>query len=50
MYRDKAVHIADKMLPAFKTPTGIPHALINVYTGVSNRVVIIIEPPILFKF
>ncbi|XP_026677052.1 mannosyl-oligosaccharide alpha-1,2-mannosidase IA-like [Diaphorina citri] len=37
MYRDKAVHIADKMLPAFKTPTGIPHALINVYTGDSKN-------------
>ncbi|KAL1460071.1 hypothetical protein WDU94_012010 [Cyamophila willieti] len=37
MYRDKAVHIADKMLPAFKTPTGIPHALINVFTGDSKN-------------
>lgn len=37
MYRDKAVHIADKMLPAFKTPTGIPNALINVYNGDSKN-------------
>ncbi|XP_020817553.1 mannosyl-oligosaccharide alpha-1,2-mannosidase IA [Drosophila serrata] len=24
LYRDKAIHIADKILPAFQTPTGIP--------------------------
>jgi len=34
IYKKKAVHIADKLLPAFKTPTGIPYALINFKTGV----------------
>ncbi len=34
LFRTKAVHIADKLLPAFNTPTGIPYALINVKTGV----------------
>lgn len=35
MFRDKARHVADKLLPAFQTPTGIPHSLINPSTGVS---------------
>ena len=35
MFREKALHIAEKLLPAFNTPTGIPHALINVGSGVS---------------
>ena len=35
LFRSKAVHVADKLLPAFKTPTGIPYALINMKTGVS---------------
>ncbi|KAF4520938.1 hypothetical protein B566_EDAN008913 [Ephemera danica] len=37
MFRDKAVHIADKLLPAFDTHTGIPHALVNSKTGVSKN-------------
>lgn len=36
MYKEKAQHVADKLLPAFQTPTGIPNALINVQTGVSR--------------
>ena len=28
----KAVEIADKLLPAFNTPTGIPHAMVNLKT------------------
>ncbi len=36
VFRKKAVHIADKLLPAFKSPTGIPYALINFKTGVSS--------------
>jgi len=36
MFREKAIHIANKLLPAFDTPTGIPYALINVKTGVSK--------------
>lgn len=35
MYKEKAQHIADKLLPAFQTPTGIPNALVNIRTGVS---------------
>lgn len=36
MYKEKAQHVADKLLPAFQTPTGIPNALVNVRTGVST--------------
>jgi mannosyl-oligosaccharide alpha-1,2-mannosidase len=36
MFRDRALHVARKLLPAFSTPTGIPYALINVATGVSG--------------
>lgn len=35
MYKDKAQEVADKLLPAFQTPTGIPHALVNIRMGVS---------------
>lgn len=35
LFRDKAEHIAEKLLPAFQTPTGIPYALVNFKTGVS---------------
>lgn len=34
MFRDKAQKIADKLLPAFQTPTGIPYAIVNFKTGV----------------
>lgn len=37
MFRDKAEEIARLLLPAFNTPKGIPHALINVKTGVSKN-------------
>ena len=33
MFKWKAVHIADKLLPAFNTPTGIPYALVNMRGG-----------------
>jgi len=33
IFKDKAVHIVDKLLPAFDTPTGIPYALINMKSG-----------------
>ena len=36
VFREKAAHVADKLTPAFKTPTGIPYALINLWSGVSN--------------
>lgn len=30
VFKDKAAMIADKLLPAFNTPTGIPLALVNL--------------------
>ena len=30
MFKSKAVQIADKLLPAFNTPTGIPYGLVNM--------------------
>lgn len=37
LFRDKAQYVADKMLPAFQTPTGIPYALINFRSGSSKN-------------
>ena len=37
MFKDKAQYVADKLLPAFQTPTGIPMALVNLKNGVSSR-------------
>lgn len=37
MYKEKAQYVADKLLPAFQTPTGIPMALVNLKNGVSVR-------------
>lgn len=37
MYKEKARHIADRLLPAFQTPTGIPYALVNTKTGVAKN-------------
>lgn len=36
LFKDKAKYVADKLLPAFQTPTGIPNALVNFKTGVST--------------
>lgn len=36
IFKEKAQQIADKLLPAFQTPTGIPNALVNLKTGVSH--------------
>ncbi|CAH0560677.1 unnamed protein product [Brassicogethes aeneus] len=33
LFRDKAKSIAEKLLPAFNTPTGIPYSLVNLSTG-----------------
>eukprot|EP00057_Strongylocentrotus_purpuratus_P025085 XP_011679559.1 PREDICTED: mannosyl-oligosaccharide alpha-1,2-mannosidase isoform B [Strongylocentrotus purpuratus] len=33
VYKQKAIQIADKLLPAFNTPTGIPFGLVNLKTG-----------------
>lgn len=35
MFKEKAQYVAEKLLPAFQTPTGIPNALVNLKTGVS---------------
>ena len=37
LFKSKAVHVADKLLPAFNSPTGIPYALINMKTGVRTK-------------
>ncbi|XP_058443500.1 mannosyl-oligosaccharide alpha-1,2-mannosidase IA isoform X1 [Malaya genurostris] len=33
LFLEKAKYVADKLLPAFQTPTGIPYALVNVNNG-----------------
>lgn len=35
MYKEKAQEVADKLLPAFNTPSGVSHSIVDVYTGVS---------------
>jgi len=37
MFKEKAIHVVDKLMPAFKTPTGIPYALINMRTGTAKN-------------
>ncbi|CRK87432.1 CLUMA_CG001233, isoform B [Clunio marinus] len=37
LFKEKAQYVADKLLPAFQTPTGIPLALINFRTGSSKN-------------
>merc|ERR1719500_1435294 len=37
LFLDKASHVADKLMPAFKSPTGIPFALINMRTGTAKN-------------
>ncbi|KAL1109899.1 hypothetical protein AAG570_014133 [Ranatra chinensis] len=37
MFRDKAEYIAEKLLPAFHTQTGIPNSLVNFKTGMSKN-------------
>lgn len=37
LFLEKAKYVADKLLPAFQTPTGIPYALVNVRNGVSKN-------------
>ncbi|KAG5639666.1 hypothetical protein H0H81_008827 [Sphagnurus paluster] len=38
LYLDKAIELADRMLPAFDTPSGLPHPMINLATrtGIQN--------------
>ncbi|GFX18577.1 mannosyl-oligosaccharide alpha-1,2-mannosidase IA [Trichonephila clavipes] len=37
MYKEKADHVAQKLLPAFNTPTGIPNAIVNLKNGASKN-------------
>lgn len=37
MFLKKAVHVTELMLPAFDTPTGLPHSLIKPSTGQSRN-------------
>jgi len=37
LFKNKAVEIVDKLLPAFDTPTGIPHGKVNMQTGMSQE-------------
>jgi len=37
MFLNKAVQIADKLLPAFDTPSGIPYSNINIRTGYARN-------------
>lgn len=37
LFKTKAQEVADKLLPAFQTPTGIPKALVNPQTGFSKN-------------
>lgn len=42
LFKEKAQQIADKLLPAFQTQTGIPNALVNFKTGVRFFILILI--------
>lgn len=35
MYKEKAKEVADKLLPAFQTKTGLPRSTIDIETDVS---------------
>merc|ERR1719369_2186610 len=37
MFKEKAVHIVNKLLPAFETPTGIPYSLVNMRSGMAKN-------------
>ena len=36
MFKTKAVEIVEKLLPAFSTPTGVPHGKVNMQTGLAS--------------
>ena len=36
LYREKALEVAQKLVPAFQTPTGIPYPLVNMKTGLTQ--------------
>jgi mannosyl-oligosaccharide alpha-1,2-mannosidase len=37
VFKVKAVQLAEKLLPAFNTPTGIPWAMVNLKRSVSDH-------------
>ncbi|XP_071006595.1 mannosyl-oligosaccharide 1,2-alpha-mannosidase IA-like [Oncorhynchus clarkii lewisi] len=37
VFRKKAIQLGEKLLPAFKTPTGIPWALLNLKSGIGRN-------------
>ncbi|XP_035207175.1 mannosyl-oligosaccharide 1,2-alpha-mannosidase IA-like [Stegodyphus dumicola] len=37
MFKEKADQVAQKLLPAFNTPTGIPYAIVNLKSGASKN-------------
>ncbi|OBS70251.1 hypothetical protein A6R68_01208, partial [Neotoma lepida] len=37
IFKTKAVQLAEKLLPAFNTPTGIPWAMVNLKSGVGRN-------------
>ncbi|XP_052830487.1 mannosyl-oligosaccharide 1,2-alpha-mannosidase IA [Octopus bimaculoides] len=37
MFKEKAIDVGNKLLPAFDTPTGIPQSMINLKTGGSHN-------------
>ncbi|KAK3516900.1 hypothetical protein QTP70_028269 [Hemibagrus guttatus] len=37
VFRKKAIELGEKLLPAFKTPTGIPWALLNLKSGIGRN-------------
>ncbi|XP_063079143.1 mannosyl-oligosaccharide 1,2-alpha-mannosidase IA-like [Engraulis encrasicolus] len=37
VFRRKAIELGEKLLPAFKTPTGIPWALLNMKSGIGRN-------------
>lgn len=37
MFLDKVTGIADKLMPAFRSPTGVPYALVNMRTGAAKN-------------
>lgn len=37
MFLQKATEVADKLIPAWNTPSGVPHNVINLATGQSHN-------------
>merc|ERR1719466_598645 len=37
MFKTKAIEIVEKLLPAFATPTGVPHGRVDMRTGVAGK-------------